>query len=93
MKLPYPLVCALVGLALGWVPLFVHGPIAYKFNIFRLDGETLVWAFYSARLLIGFLVGITAWPPRWYLRGPLCGVLVMFPVSLVALATPGCDFQ
>jgi len=93
MKLPYPLVCALVGLAIGWAPVLIHGPIAYKFNIFRLDGATLVWAFYSARLLTGFLVGITRWPPRWYLRGPLCGLVVMFPVSLVALATPGCGAQ
>ena len=55
-----------------------------------IRGAVAVWAFYSARLLIGFLVGITSWPGRWFLRGPLCGVIAMFPVTVIALATPGC---
>ena len=87
---PYPLVCLLLGLALGWLPILVHGPIAYKFNILGIRGDIAVWAFYSARLLIGLLVGITGWPAWWLVRGPLCGLLAMFPVTLVALATPGC---
>ena len=41
-------------------------------------------------LLIGLLVGMTTWPQAWYLRGPVCGLLMMLPVGLVALATPGC---
>ena len=89
-RLPYPLVCVLLGLVLAWGPRLVHGPIPYKFAILGIQGDTAVWAFYTARLLIGFLVGITAWPTRWYLRGPLCGLVAMLPVGLVALATPGC---
>jgi hypothetical protein len=90
VRIPYALLCTLLGLVIGWFPALVHGPIPYKFNILRLNGAVAVWAFYSARLLIGFLVGITRWPARWQLRGPLCGVLMMLPPSLIALATPGC---
>jgi hypothetical protein len=89
-RLPYPLLCTLVGVPLAALPALVHGPIAYKFDVLGIRGGLAVWAFYSARLLIGFLVGVTAWPRRWYLRGPLCGLVAMFPVTLVALATPGC---
>jgi hypothetical protein len=90
VRLPYPLLCALLGLVLGWVPALLHGPIAYKFNVLYVRGAIAVWAFYSARLLIGLLVGLTSWPARWYVRGPLCGLVMMLPVGLVALATPGC---
>ena len=86
----YPLVCAALGLGLGWLPVLLHGPIPEKFDIFYLNGAVAVWAFYSARLLIGFLVGITTWPAPWPLRGPLIGGLTMLPVTFVALATPGC---
>ena len=89
-RLPYPLLCTLLGVVLGWLPALVHGPIPYKFNVLGIRGAVAVWAFYSARLLIGFLVGITRWPGRWFLRGPLCGVIAMFPVTVIALATPGC---
>jgi len=51
-----------------------------------------VWAWYSARMLIGFWVGTAQWPERWWLRGPMCGFLVMFPLTIVTLATPGCGF-
>jgi hypothetical protein len=87
---PYPLLCALIGLVVGWFPRFFHGPIPQKFDALYLRGAIAVWAFYSARLLIGLMVGLTIWPPRWWLRGPLCGLLMMLPVGLVALATPGC---
>ena len=40
--------------------------------------------------MIGFFVGVSSWPPRWYLRGPLIGVLVMFPVTFLPLAMPEC---
>ena len=86
-RLPYPLVCTLLGLVLGWVPRFLHGPIPEKFNVLYIRGVIAVWAFYSARLLIGFMLGITRWPERWYLRGPLVGFLMMLPVTFVALAT------
>jgi len=91
-RIPYPALCALLGLVLGWLPLLVHGPHPSKFNVLYIRGDVAVWAFYSARLLIGFLVGITFWPARWYLRGPLCGFLAMLPVTFVALATPRCGF-
>jgi hypothetical protein len=90
MRIPYPLLCGLLGLIVGWFPILFHGPIAEKFDLLYINGAVAVWAFYSARLLIGFVVGITSWPRQWYLRGPLCGFLMMFPVGLVVLATPGC---
>jgi len=70
--------------------ILLHGPLAQKFNLLYIRGAVAVWAFYTARLLIGFMVGISSWPPAWYLRGPLCGFLMMLPVGLIALATPGC---
>ena len=91
-SVPYPLVCTLLGLALGWLPWLLHGPAPRKFSVLYIDGSIAVWAFYSARLLIGFFVGISTWPAAWYLRGPLCGLLVLLPVTLVALATPRCGF-
>jgi len=89
---PYPLVCIALGLVLGWLPRLVHGPIAQKFDILYIQGSIAVWAYYSARLLIGVWVGLTSWPERWYLRGPLCGLLSMWPLGIMALATPGCGF-
>lgn len=92
VQIPYPLLCTVLGVALGWWPALFHGPIAAKFNLLYIRGATAVWAWYSARLLIGFLVGITRWPAQWWLRGPLCGFLMMFPLGLVSVATPGCGF-
>ena len=42
--------------------------------------------------LIGLFVGVSVWPPAWYVRGPLCGLLLMLPVALISLATPRCGF-
>ena len=89
-RVPYPLVCAGLGLVAGWLPWLLHGPVPMKFAVHYLHGETAVWAFYAARLSIGLFVGLTVWPHAWYLRGPLCGFVLMLPVALVALATPGC---
>ncbi len=91
-RIPYPVLCTALGLVLGWLPLLVHGPHPSKFNVLYIDGSIAVWAYYSARLLVGFFVGITHWPSRWYLRGPLCGFLTLLPVTFVALATPRCGF-
>ena len=91
-SLSYPLLCAALGVALGWIPKLLHGPIPEKFDLHYLDGATLVWAFYSARMAIGLWVGISTWPPPWWLRGPFCGVLAMLPVVFVSLATPGCGW-
>lgn len=91
-RLPYPLWCALLGLAVGWLPALVHGPIAAKYDALYIRGDVAVWAWYSARLLIGVAVGITWWPRRWWLRGPLCGLLLLFPLGWMSLATPGCGF-
>ena len=88
--LPYPVFCTLAGLVLGWLPLLIHGPHPYKFTMWHLNGAVAVWGFYTARLLIGFLVGITRWPERWYLRGPLCGVVMLLPVGFIALSNPAC---
>jgi hypothetical protein len=93
MALPYPLLCALLGVGLGWLPVLFHGPIHEKFDVLYMNGAVAVWAYYCARMLIGFWVGITAWPARWYLRGPLCGFLTMLPLGVIVLATPGCWFR
>src|SRR5205085_5899154 len=87
---PYGLFCFLVGLPLAWIPSFLHGPIHQKYDILHIDGAVAVWAWYTARMLIGFWVGQTQWPARWWLRGPIYGLLVMFPLTLVSLATPTC---
>jgi hypothetical protein len=90
IHLPYALLCTLIGLALGWIPMFVHGPIPQKYDVLYIRGAVAVWGWYTARLIIGFMIGITRWPQPWYVRGPLCGLLMMLPLSLVSLATPGC---
>lgn len=92
VRIPYVLFCTLVGFGIGWIPALLHGPIPYKFDVLYMNGRVAVWGFYSARLLIGFLVGITSWPKPWYLRGPLCGLLLLFPLGVVVLATPGCGW-
>jgi hypothetical protein len=89
-RMPYALLCTVIGLAIGWLPILVHGPIPEKYNILYIRGAIAVWGWYVARLLIGFLVGVTRWPRPWYVRGPLVGFLTLFPLSLVSLATPGC---
>ena len=43
VALPYALVCTLVGLALGWIPMFLHGPIPAKYNILYIKGAIAVW--------------------------------------------------
>ena len=91
-RVPYPLVCTALGLVLGWAPILLHGPIARKFDVLYIQGSIAVWAYYTARLSIGFWVGITHWPGRWWLRGALCGLLAMLPLGWMALATPGCGF-
>jgi hypothetical protein len=88
----YPVVCAVLGLGVGWLPLAVHGPIPDKFNVLYIDGSIAIWAFYGARLSIGLLVGITVWPRAWWLRGPVLGALAMLSPGLIALATPRCGF-
>ena len=89
-SLPYPLVCVLIGLAIGWTPMLVHGPIAEKWSYYYVDGGMIVWAYHAARLSIGLWVGLTAVPQTWFLRGPLCGALAMMPPALVAMANPQC---
>lgn len=84
------LLCTALGLVLGWVPYFLHGPIPEKFDVLYIRGDTAVWAWYLARMSIGFWVGVARWPAPWWLRGVLCGVLPMVPLGLVSLATPGC---
>ena len=90
--LPYSRLCTLLGLVLGWLPILVHGPIPQKFNVLYIRGAVAVWGFYIAHMLIGFMVGITRWPERWYLRGPLCGVLMLLPLTFISLAMPGCGW-
>jgi len=91
-RIPYAAVSIGLGLLLGWIPIFLHGPIAEKFNVLYIEGNIAVWGFYTARCSIGLWVGITALPRRWYLRGPMCGFLAMLPLTIVSLAMPGCGF-
>jgi len=91
-RIPYTLLCIAFGLALGWLPKLVHGPIPEKFDYYYLQGSIIVWAFYASRMLIGFWVGVGTWPARWYLRGPLYGLLTMLPVTIAALGIPNCGF-
>jgi hypothetical protein len=86
----YLLLCIVLGVVFGWLPAYFHGPIPYKYSILGMRGETAVWGWYTARMLIGLVVGITVWPSPWYVRGPLCGFLTLLPLSIVSLATPGC---
>lgn len=92
MTIPYPLLCTLLGLVLGWVPMFLHGPIPEKFNVLYIHGDTAVWAWYWARMSIGFWVGVARWPEPWWLRGPLYGLLPMVPLGIISVATPGCGY-
>jgi hypothetical protein len=90
MAARYRLVATLTGLAAAWVPYVLHGPIPAKLDRVRLNGAIVVWAWYAARMLIGFVVACTTWPPAWWIRGPLFGVLVLLPCGLFSLGTPGC---
>ena len=89
-RVPYALLCTVVGLLLAQVPRFFHGPIPYKFDIHALDGRVAVWGWYVARMFIGFLVGTTRWPSWWWVRGPLCGLVMMVPLGFVSLAMAEC---
>ncbi|HEY2775031.1 MAG TPA: hypothetical protein VGK20_13370 [Candidatus Binatia bacterium] len=91
-RLPYRLLCVLVGLPLAWVPFFLHGPAPWKYDVLHIDGAIAVWGWYTARMLIGLWVGVATWPEPWWARGPLCGFFVMLPLTLVSLATPGCGW-
>jgi len=90
VRIPYTLLCTLVGIGLGVLPGFVHGPIKEKYDVLYIKGAIVVWGWYVARCTIGFLVGITTRPERWWLRGPLCGAIMLVPLSFVSLGTPGC---
>ncbi len=89
-RIAYTGVCAAVGAVLGWLPIWIHGPIPEKFDVHGIDGGMAVWAFYTARLLIGVWVGLTHWPAAWFVRGPLCGFLGLLPVTFFSLAVPEC---
>jgi len=89
-RLRYVAVCIALGLALGWLPGLVHGPIPEKWDLHAVRGAVLVWGYYVARLSIGMWVGITSVPSAWYLRGPLCGAMAMIPLGFVGLANPLC---
>jgi hypothetical protein len=89
---PYPIVCAALGLALGWLPRLLHGPIPEKFDVLYIEGSFAVWGWYVARHSIGFLVGLVAWPRPWWLRGPLVGAFAIVPLAFVSLGMPGCGW-
>lgn len=90
ISVSYTAVCIALGLALGWLPALVHGPVAEKWSIYGVEGAMVVWAYRLARLSIGLWVGITSVPQPWYLRGPLCGALAMVPLGFVGLSNPMC---
>lgn len=86
----YRVVATCTGIVATVIPYVLHGPIPEKLDRVRLNGAIVVWAYYVARMLIGFVVATTSWPPAWWIRGPLFGFLVMLPCGLFALGTPGC---
>ena len=88
--LSYVPLCTVIGLAIGWVPMLFHGPIPEKWDYYYVDGSIMVWGYYVARASIGWWVGTTTFPPQWFLRGPLCGALVMIPLGFIALGNPLC---
>ena len=88
--LRYAGVCVALGLALGWLPGLVHGPIAAKWDVHAVNGELVVWGYRVARFSIGFWVGITALPRVWFLRGPLCGFVALLPLGFVSLSNSLC---
>jgi hypothetical protein len=89
-RLRYVATSVALGLVLGWLPGFAHGPIAAKWDVHGVDGEWVVWAYRAARLSIGMWVGVVAVPAAWALRGPLCGMLVMMPLGMVGLSNEYC---
>ena len=89
-RLGYRGVCTVLGLVVGWFPMLLHGPIPQKFDVLYIRGSVTVWGFYLSRLLIGFFVGAATWPAPWYVRGPLCGFLLMLPPGIILLGVPGC---
>ena len=74
--MPYPVLCLLLGLVIGWIPYFLHGPIPEKFDLLYLKGAVGVWCWYMARLLIGFLMMLP--PGLMSLAIPTCGPWCMF---------------
>lgn len=93
MSPAYILLCTVVGVAIGWLPRLLHGPIPWKFDVHYIRGEIAVWNWYLARSLIGFFVGITIWPRRWWVRGPLIGFLMLLPPGMVTYANPECGMS
>lgn len=89
-RIPYPVFCSLVGVAISWLPTLIHGPIPEKLDVLYIDGSVSVWGWYVARALIGFVVGVTVWPSPWWLRGPFFGALIMLPLGIFSLGAPGC---
>ena len=89
-RLSYTAVCTALGIALGWLPSLIHGPMPEKWSVYGIHGATLVIGYHVARMSIGLWVGLTARPEPWWLRGPLCGALAMFPLGFVVLANPLC---
>jgi hypothetical protein len=86
----YTLLCVALGLLLGWLPSWLHGPVAEKFDVLYIRGDVAIWGWYVARMATGFWIGVATWPRPWWLRGPLLGALALFPLTCVSLAMPGC---
>ena len=92
-RIPFPLVCAVLGLVLGWIPILLHGPRREEFDVLYVIGDVAVWGFYAGRCGIGLWIGLTAFPRRWFLRGPMCGFLAIIPLAMIQLAMPRCGLQ
>lgn len=90
MSLRYILLCTAIGLSLCWVPTLIHGPIREKWDYYYLNGGWAIWNWYLARGMVGFFVGITLWPRRWWLRGPLVGLLLLMPPCMMSMSNPLC---
>ena len=74
-------IAVLMGIILGIIACLIAGGV----NPNPLAKKVLANIFVS-RVLIGFVIGISAWKMGWFLHGVLMGLIVGLPFSLSAMA-------
>ena len=74
-------IAVLTGIILGIIACLIAGAV----NPEPLAKKVLANIFVS-RVLIGFVIGISAWKMNWLLHGILMGLIVGLPFSLSAMA-------
>ncbi len=74
-------IAVLMGIILGIIACLIAGGVSPD----PLAKKVLANIFVS-RVLIGFVIGISAWKMGWFLHGVLMGLIVGLPFSLSAMA-------